>query len=197
MPDIPDIYTGQSVRTSPDTWTGQSADTPARPGEPTHAAGLAYARGRVPNPTQPNPTGWVDPSLSGQGAQEPPGPPAQPPVFDACMNTEETIIPLNLRERASEPGGAVDQLAAHLKQPRAVILAALEEYVGHWTIGGGQGEKRSRWLAHFRKETLRAARNGLLKPIGRVEHEANAEARPPRRIKTIAELEQEALNARP
>jgi len=124
---------------------------------------------------------------------------ARDPVrsVDPLMNPEETVMPSGLRERALEPGNAVDHLTKVLKVPRAVIVAELEDFCRFREAGAGMGDKRSYWLKHFRQLILNRAKRNELKPIGRVEHEANAEARPPRRIKTIAELEQEALNARP
>ena len=117
---------------------------------------------------------------------------------DPCMNPEETVIPLTLRERATDPGGAIDQLTAHLKLPKAVLLDYLDrKYLPYWTIGKGMGERRSYWLKHLRQQILEASDRGHLKAIGLVEHEQNTEAKARRnRPKTVAEMEQEALDAR-
>lgn len=118
--------------------------------------------------------------------------------MDLLMNPEETLLdgPL-LRQRAQEPGNAVDHLTKTLKVPRAVIVAELEDFCRYREAGAGMGDRRRLWLAHFRQQILNRAKRGELKAIGLVEHEANAEARAAvRKVKTVSELEQEALDAR-
>ncbi len=117
-------------------------------------------------------------------------------VFDPLMNPEETVMPEGLRQRALEPDNAVDHLTKTLKVPRAVIVAELEDFCRYREAGLGMGDKRAYWLKHFRQQVLNRAKRNELKPIGAVEHDANREARPPRKIKTLSEIEQEALDAR-
>ena len=119
-------------------------------------------------------------------------------AIDSTMNPEETLLDgPALRAKALEPGNAVDHLTATLKVPKAVIVAELEDFCRYREAGGGMGDRRSYWLKHFRQHVLRRAKNNELKPIGAVEHElAMARDAPVRKVKTIADLEQEALDAR-
>jgi hypothetical protein len=66
----------------------------------------------------------------------------------------------------------VEELARKLKQAPEVILAACEEFVAYWTIGGGCGRKKTRWMRLLREHLRRGAAEGKLKAIGLVMHEA-------------------------
>lgn len=88
------------------------------------------------------------------------------------MNPEEAVLPDKFREKALEPGNAVDHLTATLRVPRAVIVAELEDFCRYREAGGGMGDRRPYWLKQFRTHVLRRAKANELKPIGAVEHAA-------------------------
>lgn len=98
---------------------------------------------------------------------------AAPPVrsFDPLMNPEETVLNGQLlREKAQEPGNAVDHLTKVCKVPRAVIVAELEDFCRYREAGAGMGDKRACWLKHFRQSVLNRHKRGELKPVGAIEH---------------------------
>ena len=99
--------------------------------------------------------------------------PAETP--DPFMNPTDTALPDGLREKALEPGNAVESLTRALKVPRAVIVDELESFCRYWECGAGMGQKRPYWLKHFRQSVLNRAKRNELKPIGAVEHEATSE----------------------
>lgn len=139
----------------------------------TEGASKSLPRDDVPDPVP-------DPG-SDRGERERGSAPAAPPAHDPCMNPEETAIPLDLREKATATGGAIDQLMAHLKLPKAVLLDYLDrKYLPYWTIGKGMGERRSYWLKHLRQQILEAADRGHLKAAGLIQHEAAMPAHKPR-----------------
>lgn len=92
--------------------------------------------------------------------------------FDATDSDSATICPLDLVERAVALE-VVEELARKLKQPPEVIVAGCEEFVSYWTIGGGCGRKKTRWMRMLREHLRRGAAEGKLKALGLVMHEAN------------------------
>lgn len=79
--------------------------------------------------------------------------------------------PLDLEERAKKVG-LPRFLAEKLGQPELVIVDAIREFVGYWTIGGGSGQRQKLWMKKLRDHVWKRSRENQLKPIGAIQHDA-------------------------
>jgi hypothetical protein len=129
-----------------------------------------------PSPAQPSPAQF-NPDDAGSEDLTPTRAHAREENADG--GERETICPMDLEQRAVELG-VVTQLAVGLCVPEPAVLDAVREFVTHWTIGGGAGQRRAHWMRRLRRRVKERAEQGLLKPIGLLEHEQTGSD--PRRI---------------
>lgn len=91
-------------------------------------------------------------------------------TVDYTDSDEATVVPLDLVQRA-ERLEVLAELSRALKQPIEVLRAGSEEFVAYWSIGGGAGRKKTRWMRLLREHLRRGAQEGRLKAPGLIEHE--------------------------
>ena len=83
----------------------------------------------------------------------------------------ETICPLDLLSR--EPiVGMLRELAERLPAPLVSLQSEATEFLSYWTIGAGQGLKRSGWPRKLREHLRQRHLANELKPPGAVSHAA-------------------------
>ena len=136
--------------------SGRRADsgTPARVPAPT---GARASRPAQPLPTIPDPK---DEEHSSSVSSK-----------DLTDSDEETVVPLDLVERAERLGvfsSMVQRMpGVHVEQLRDKARG----FVSYWAIGGGTGQRRRRWMSKLREDLRKAHEQNKLKPIGALEHE--------------------------
>lgn len=93
---------------------------------------------------------------------------------DVTLNVTESDIelpcPLNLVQRAEELE-VLATMSKSLSQPIESVKAAAEEFVSYWTIGGGAGRRKTRWMRLLREHLRQTSRKGLMAPPGLLEHQ--------------------------
>lgn len=134
--------------------SGVPAKVPETPGNLPASRTRARA---APGP-DPDPRSTPDPD---------PGPARDPTESDA-----ETVVPLNLLERADEKGVFSDVVKALPGVTVEQLRYSAGEFMTYWTIGEGMGKRRRHWMAKLREHLRRAFHEKRLKAPGEIEHEA-------------------------
>lgn len=74
----------------------------------------------------------------------------------------ETMCPISL----GLPAEAISEMAGKLGVDTADVVAAQQEFVAYWTIGGGAGQRRRNWVARLRQDVVRKHERGQLAGLG-------------------------------
>jgi len=135
--------------------------TPASPGGDAHVT-------RPLTPASPH-TGIDQGTIQGGGEWKGEREPSPSPPADYTDSDAETVIPLDLVDRA-KAAGVLTQLADGLGQPLMSIEAKAREFVAFWSIGGGAGKRRRHWMARLRRDIHEAHKRNQLTPPGAIEH---------------------------
>jgi hypothetical protein len=83
------------------------------------------------------------------------------PEGEAGEGDRETVVPLDLTERA-ERAGIPEQFAKAYRAPIEVVRAEIRETVTYWSIGGGAGKRKKRWLSVLRTRLHERGKAGAL-----------------------------------
>lgn len=83
----------------------------------------------------------------------------------------ETLCPADLVAKA-EALGVFTELAEKLAVPIESLRHEAADFVGYWTFGAGGGARRTGWMRQLRERLRKRHREGQLKPVGAIEHEA-------------------------
>lgn len=111
---------------------------------PGNVGGERYPQ-RYPQPPDPQ-----DQEQDQEQEQEQEQDPPNPPRLDLTDSETETPIPMDLAERA-ERHGVLQDWARKSGASLLDCRAAVDEFVTYWTIGGGSGRRRNRWLSRLRE----------------------------------------------
>ncbi len=144
-------------------------------GLPSRVEGASKGLPAVPVPPFPAPVLDPDPDRgSPEGGEPDPMPPA-PVAPDSTDSDTETVVPLDLVDRARRLG-VFSQVLEHMPGVELVQLEdKAREFMGYWTIGKGAGKKRRHWMSRLREDLRQAYENNKLKPIGAIEHDGNSQ----------------------
>ncbi len=117
-----------------------------------------------PSPKQPPPPP-EDPSPNQEQEQEQKQEQEQEQKEPAAAADSDREMPIALNFQLHP--ASVSELSRTLGYPEPVILEAVREFVGYWTIGGGANKARSHWQARCRDDIRRKKERGELDKIAR------------------------------
>lgn len=102
-------------------------------------------------------------------------PSTAPVVADLVPEPEdpgrETMCPTDLDKRA-EKLGVLAKLAENLAVPIESIRHEAKDFADFYSFGGGAGERRTGWMRQLRERIRKRHREGQLKPLSAIEHDA-------------------------
>lgn len=117
----------------------------------------------TPSRSDPSPDPSPTPEAERESAQR-----------DAAASDDETVIPLDLIERARSHSVFSDVAKALPGVTIEQLEDSAREFLTYWTIGEGTGRRRRQWMRKLREHLRRAFHENRLRAPGAIEHDARA-----------------------